>query len=61
VIRWQAVMMEGFWVKVRRREVTRVVTDIEIWVEVRRRVLKGELSQRAGCRDKEIHGQTLFC
>ena len=38
---------------------TRVITDMEIWVEVRRRVLTGELSKRAACREYEIHWQTL--
>ena len=38
---------------------TRVFTDMEIWVEVRRRVLTGELSKRAACREYEIHWQTL--
>ena len=37
----------------------RVFTDMEIWVEVRRRVLTGELSKRAACREYEIHWQTL--
>jgi len=39
--------------------VTRVFTKMEIWVEVRRRVLTGELSKRAACREYEIHWQTL--
>ena len=38
---------------------TRVFTDMEIWVEVRRLVLTGELSKRAACREYEIHWQTL--
>ena len=38
---------------------TRVFTDMEIWVEVRRRVLTGELSKRAACREYEMHWQTL--
>ena len=38
---------------------TRVFTDMEIWVEVRRRVLTGELSKRAACREYKIHWQTL--
>ena len=38
---------------------TRVFTDMEIWVEVRLRVLAGELSKRAACREYEIHWQTL--
>ncbi len=38
---------------------TRVITDMEIWGEVRRRVLTGELSKRAACREYEIHWQTL--
>ena len=29
---------------------TRLFTDMEIWVEVRRRVLTGELSKRTACR-----------
>ena len=32
---------------------------MEIWVEVRRRVLTGELSKRAACREYEIPWQTL--
>ena len=38
---------------------TRVFTDMEIWVEVRRRVLTGELSKRAACREYESPWQTL--
>ena len=38
---------------------TRVFTNMEIWVEVRRRVLTGELSKRAACREYKIHWQTL--
>lgn len=30
--------------------VTRVITDAKLWSEVRRRVLNGELSKRAACR-----------
>jgi hypothetical protein len=37
----------------------RVFTDMEVRVEVRRRVLTGELSKRAACREYEIHWQTL--
>ena len=33
---------------------TRVFTNMEIWVEVRRRVLTGELSKRAACREYKI-------
>jgi transposase len=39
--------------------VTRVFTDMEIWVEVRRRVLTGELSKRGACWEYKIHWQTL--
>jgi len=36
-----------------------VFTDMEKWVEIRRRVLHGEISKRAACREYEIHWQTL--
>ena len=39
---------------------TWVITDMEIWVEVRRRVLTGELSKRGACREYKIHWQTLM-
>jgi hypothetical protein len=32
---------------------------MEKWVEIRRRVLHGEISKRAACRECEIHWQTL--
>ena len=38
---------------------TRVISDMELWSEVRRRVLTGELSKRAACREYGIHWQTL--
>ena len=37
----------------------RVITDMELWSEVRRRVLTGEMSKRAACREYGIHWQTL--
>ena len=37
----------------------RVITDMELWTEVRRRVLTQELSKRAACREYGIHWQTL--
>jgi transposase len=36
-----------------------VFTDMEIWVEVRRRVLAGELSKREACREYHLHWDTL--
>ena len=36
-----------------------MITDMELWTEVRRRVLTGELSKRAACREYGIHWQTL--
>lgn len=38
---------------------TRVFTDMELWAEIRRRVLTGEISKRAACREYEIHWGTL--
>ena len=38
---------------------TRVITDMELWSEVRRRVLTGEMSKRAACQHYDIHWQTL--
>src|SRR3954453_18423590 len=32
---------------------------MEIWVEVRRRVLAGELSKREACREYHLHWDTL--
>lgn len=37
----------------------RVCTDMERWAEIRRRVFTGEMSQRAACREYEIHWETL--
>lgn len=37
----------------------RVITDMELWSEVRRRVLTGEMSKRAACQHYGIHWQTL--
>ncbi len=34
-------------------------TDMEMWTEVRRRVLNKELSKRAACREYSIHWDTL--
>ena len=34
-------------------------TDMELWAEIRRRVLTGEISKRQACREYEIHWQTL--
>ena len=36
-----------------------VFTNMEVWTEIRRRVLTGELSKRAACREYEIHWGTL--
>jgi len=36
-----------------------VLTDMEIWAEIRRRVLTGEISKRQACVEYEIHWQTL--
>ena len=44
---------------VRVRQVAGVITDMELWSEIRRRVLTGELSKRAACREYGIHWQTL--
>jgi len=38
---------------------TGVFTDIEQWIEIRRRVLSGELSKRAACAEYGLHWQTL--
>jgi transposase len=37
----------------------RVYTDLEMWTEVRRRVLNKELSKRAACKEYSIHWDTL--
>ena len=34
-------------------------TDMEIWVEVRRRVLAGEIGKREACREYHLHWDTL--
>lgn len=34
-------------------------TDMELWAEIRRRVLTGEISKRQACAEYEIHWQTL--
>ena len=34
-------------------------TDMQKWVEIRRRVLNGEISKRGACREYEIHWGTL--
>lgn len=36
-----------------------VLRDMELWTEVRRRVLTGELSKRAACQEYELHWRTL--
>jgi len=36
-----------------------VYTNMQQWAEIRRRVLSGELSKRAACREYEIHWETL--
>lgn len=37
----------------------KVFTNMEVWTEIRRRVLCGELSKRAACREYELHWETL--
>ncbi|MCB9951682.1 MAG: IS21 family transposase [Planctomycetaceae bacterium] len=34
-------------------------TDMQKWAEIRRRVLTGEISKRAACREYDIHWETL--
>ena len=34
-------------------------TDMELWAEIRRRVLTGEISKREACREYDLHWQTL--
>ena len=34
-------------------------TDMEQWIEIRRRVLNGEMSKRAACAEYNIHWDTL--
>ena len=36
-----------------------VYTNMEVWAEIRRRVLTGELSKRAACREYDLHWDTL--
>jgi len=36
-----------------------VFTNMQKWAEIRRRVLNGEISKRAACREYEIHWETL--
>jgi transposase len=36
-----------------------VFTDMQKWAEIRRRVLNGEISKRAACREYDIHWETL--
>jgi transposase len=43
----------------RRKQVARVITDMELWSEVLRHVLTGEMSKRAACEHYGIHWQTL--
>ncbi len=34
-------------------------TDMQMWAEIRRRVLNGEISKRAACREYDMHWKTL--
>jgi hypothetical protein len=36
-----------------------VFTNMELWTEIRRRVLAGELSKLAACREYDLHWDTL--
>jgi transposase len=36
-----------------------VFTNMQLWTEIRRRVLTGEISKRQACQEYEIHWQTL--
>jgi transposase len=36
-----------------------VYTDMELWAEIRRRVLTNEISKREACREYQLHWQTL--
>jgi transposase len=36
-----------------------VYADMEMWSEIRRRVLTGELTKRAACREYDLHWETL--
>ena len=52
--------MMGFPIrKVTNAARERVYTDMEMWTEVRRRVLNKELSKRAACKEYSIHWDTL--
>ena len=51
--------MMGFPSKDYARAREWVFTNMEVWTEIRRRVLTGELSKRAACREYEIHWGTL--
>jgi transposase len=42
-----------------RSEAQGVYADMELWTEIRRRVLAGALSKRAACREYAIHWKTL--
>ena len=48
---------EIVWIGLPRE--TRVFTDMDQWIEVRRCVLNGELSKRAACVEYGIHGDML--
>ena len=37
----------------------RVFTNMEQWVEIRRRVLTGEISRREACAEYGLHWKTL--
>ena len=55
---WKCVILAYFrYFRVRR--MGGVITNMELWSEVRRRVLTGELTKRAACREYGIHWQTL--
>jgi len=34
-----------------------VYRNVEQWIEIRRRVLKGEISKRQACREYDLHPQ----
>ena len=38
----------------------RIITDMDLWTEVRRRMLNSELSQRAACREYDICWQKMW-
>ena len=33
--------------------------NVELWIEIRRRVLNGEISKRQACHEYQLHWQTL--